>query len=150
MKKNIGIFFIAAGVVGLLFYLTDPMEKIVYAQNQERIHTTKMLMTAIQKYIFENDGFLPEGIDSIKTELYYGISTNKSECKVNCPGVSVYGCTDISGDLVRKYIQEIPTDPLVEDNNFSGYYIAKTSDRIITVGSCYGKTASGDLIQIVK
>jgi len=139
----IGIISILAAII---FVAVDPARRLGEAKNAERWSSANSILNAILKYTVDNNGTLPATVSALSSSDAYTIGTGAAgNCSTACPGVTVLNpaptksndCVSLA-DLVDQYISSIPIDPddAVWDSAETGYFIRKSANGRITIGSC--------------
>jgi len=139
----IGVLGILAGII---LVAVDPAKRLRQARDARRSSEVNAILNAILNYTVDNVGTIPTAIDSNATNVQQ-LGTSVT-CGVACPdkgvttGQPVDACADLDADLVDEYIAEIPIDPKGSDDtntytaSRTGYYVQKTGNGRIEVGSC--------------
>lgn len=117
----IGIIAILAAIV---IVAINPTKQLGDARNAQRRADVNTILNAVYQYSIDNNGDIPDSIDSTTNEI--------------CTGS---GTTICAGDLVdlgmliedTKYLVAIPEDPKATTENGSGYEISKDPNNRITV-----------------
>ena len=142
---------IVIGILGILAAIVlvavDPAKRLQQSRNARRSSEVNAILNAILNYTVDNLGTIPSAIDSSATDVQQ-LGASLSVCEAGCSagspgGPSLFTCADLSGDLVDEYIAEMPIDPKGDNGSgvtFSatrtGYYVNKTGNGRIEVGSC--------------
>ncbi|MFH1537142.1 MAG: prepilin-type N-terminal cleavage/methylation domain-containing protein [Patescibacteria group bacterium] len=148
------VIAIIAILAAVVFVALDPATRFADSRDSTRWGEVNSVLNAILKFQVDNDGTLPTGIDDVAgTVQILGVDDtdddlvgNDTDCTVvvTCAGSddAVYsaaasGCyVDLSGDLVDGYLASIPEDPQNGTDDDTRYYINKTAQGRITIGSC--------------
>jgi prepilin-type N-terminal cleavage/methylation domain-containing protein len=122
----IGILSVLAG---LLFFVINPQERLVSAQDKKRMRYTKEIETAMyQRAIDEwellNENAIPEGEDNAKPICAYQITDPT--------------CVNIDG-LVSDYLASLPSDPNETNTNYTGYAIYTEAGRVNVISEYFGQ-----------
>ncbi len=125
-------------IIGLLaaiiFVAVDPAKRFGDARDARRRAEVVSILNAVLKHQVDHDGDLPAGIDATVRQLGTG-----SACDT-CPkgGATPATCLNLAGDLVDEYLASIPMDPDAAFGSAAatGYYIQRTANGRLTVGSC--------------
>lgn len=101
-------------LLGVIIVSVDPVEQFANARNRQREADTSSLVLAVERYIADNNGNLPGGIDG----------TDKAICQSTC----ITNSTQVSLAVLQPYLPEgvIPTDPSEEGETLTGYTIRVT------------------------
>ena len=97
---------------------------------------------------------VPAGLDSDASTAQV-LGTAGSGCNTGCApaGTTLAACLDISDDLVDEFIASIPIDPkgtngvVTYDASRTGYYVNKSANNRVTVGSCNPERVSSISVQ---
>lgn len=153
---------IVIGIIGILAAIVlvavDPAKRLKQARNARRYAEVNSILNAILNYTVDNRGTLPSAI-SAATEtgsvLVIGSGTNTTlALNAACPS-ALTGATgtiylaDLAKDtaFVDTYIAVMPVDPKgsatagngfsgTYDQTITGYYLQRTANGRIQVGSC--------------
>jgi len=147
---------IVIGILGILAAIilvaVDPAKRLKQARNARRYAEANSILNAILNYTVDYKGTLPSAIASATgAGEAFVIGSSGSVLDTVCPA-SVTGTTnaatstvDLAADaaFVDSYISEMPIDPRGVNENgdtysssATGYYILKTANGRIEVGSC--------------
>lgn len=150
---------IVIGIIGILAAIVlvavDPAKRLKQSRNARRFAETNAILNAILNYTVDYKGTLPSALASATANHAFiigswgGALPNGST--TFCPS-SVTGATfdatstiNLAADpaLVSNYIAEIPVDPRgvneagdVYDSQVTGYYVIRSTNGRIEVGSC--------------
>lgn len=150
---------IVIGIIGIIASIVlvavDPAKRLRDARDARRFAEVNSLLNAILNYQVDNSGTTPAAIASA-TAVMLGTSTTQCglyQLSLGCDALVHAGptapiqtpiaCADLTADLVDKYIAQIPIDPKGSsasgtpfDATRTGYYLQKSSNGRITIGSC--------------
>lgn len=150
---------IVIGIIGILaavvLVAVDPAKRLKQARDARRYAEVNSLLNAILNYTVDKKGALPAAIASATANpIMIGTGT---ACAVggNCTFVmgsasnTIATCADLSV-LVDEYIAELPIDPrglndltgYVYSADQTGYYITKSANGRVEVGSCNPEDAT--------
>lgn len=144
---------IVIGIIGILAAIilvaVDPQKRLRQARNARRFSEVNALLNAILNYTVDNKGKLPNAITATTTNvvLMLGTATTTTPSATICPNATTGAGTstsiiDLATDLVDEYIADIPVDPrgTNDTDTYSaaqtGYYVKRTTNGRIEVGSC--------------
>lgn len=101
-------------LLGVIIVSVDPVEQFANARNRQREADTSSLVLAVERYIADNNGSLPGGIDV----------TDKAICQATC----VTNSSQVSLAVLQPYLPEgiIPIDPSEGGDVLTGYTIRVT------------------------
>lgn len=147
----IGIIAVLAAIV---LVAVDPAKRFAQSRDSRRYAEVYSILNAILNYTADNVGTGPSAIDA-DTGSAQMLGTAASGCNVGCApaGTTTAACADLKPDLVSTYIAKIPVDPRGNDGSVTyndsrtGYYVNKTSEGRITVGSCNPERVSDISVQ---
>jgi prepilin-type N-terminal cleavage/methylation domain-containing protein len=110
-------------LLGIVIVSVDPVEQFANARNRQREADTSALVLAIERYVSNNDGSLPGGVDE----------TDKAICQSSC----LTDGSQVSLTVLQPYLAEgtLPRDPSEEDPVLTGYTIRVTEGRNVYVGA---------------
>lgn len=129
----IGIIVILFSVI---FIAVDPARRFAQARNANRREDVRDLVESVLTYMVDNTGNYPSGLDSITTSSQV-IGTATAGCDTTCTATTTLSsCLDLTSALAGGYIAEIPRDPKTGTAANTDYYINRTSDGRVLVGSC--------------
>lgn len=158
---------IVIGILGILAAIVlvavDPAKRLKQSRDARRFSEVNALLNAVLNYAVDNKGTLPSDIDTNATssQMIGTATTTNGVCNANIDFVCfnelgadamVTGCANLGLDLVDTYIAEIPIDPKGTDDEsatttydatMTGYYINKTANNRIEVGSCSNEDNAG-------
>ena len=137
---------ILAVISAVILLIVNPRRRKNDFFDLERKNEIQALMDAISLCTFDNNGVLPQELESIPLDTYFVIGNNKSECDTVCNRAETQkeclriqsGTCGDKGLLVPNYITKLPIDPDQKEWNEekTGYYIGKISSDTIKIGSC--------------
>ena len=103
---------------GVLIFFINPSKQLAKMRNDDRRSNAQNILNAVYQYAADNNGVLPASI----TE------SPKMICRLK--SASCEGLADLSEIVAqKKYISDIPIDPLEKNPNSSGYEIYKSSSN---------------------
>lgn len=110
-------------LLGVIIVSVDPVEQFANARNRQREADTSALVLAVERYIADNDGRLPGGIDE----------TDKAICQSSC----LTDGSQVSLTVLQPYLAEgvLPTDPSEEGSTLTGYTIRITDGTNVYVAA---------------
>jgi len=109
-------------LIGVLIFVINPSKQLAKMRNDSRRSNAQNILNAAYQYAVDNDGTLPASI----TE------SPKMICRLKA--ASCDGLADLSEIVAqKKYISDIPIDPLEKNPNSSGYEIYKSSNGRINI-----------------
>ncbi len=138
---------VAVGVLAVLAAIVlvavDPAKRFAQARDARRSAETYSILNAILNYMSDNGGAVPPGLDG-DAGTSQVLGTAGSGCNTGCTqaGTTQSSCLDLTTALVDKYIVSIPIDPRGNNGSVSydasrtGYYVNKTANDRIVVGTC--------------
>lgn len=132
----IGIIAVLATVV---IVSLDPATRFQNARDARRLSDIESILSAVQQYIVDNKGALPQGLDS--TERQIGTATGSCLLWASHCHVDADSCLDLSTPLAR-YLKTIPTDPAFGTDSMTHYSVSVNGNNIVTVSSCDSSDAS--------
>ena len=126
----IGIISILAAII---FVAVDPARRFAEARNAERWSSVNAILNGYLKYTVDNQGTEPV---SLTAGTVYMIGTGADFA--GCTAQTTTAITDLSTNLVDAYLASIPIEPSTVGATAAKtyYYISKTTNGRITVGSC--------------
>lgn len=111
-------------LIGALIFVINPKKQLAKMRNDDRRSNAQNILNAVYQYAVDNNNVLPSSI----TE------TPKMICKPKA--ASCDGLVDLSEVVAqKKYISDIPVDPLEKNPNSSGYEIYKSASGRINVAA---------------
>lgn len=152
----IGVLGILAGII---LVAVDPAKRLRQARDARRFSEVNSLLNAILNYTVDNKGILPGDLANATTTspsspYGYIIGTSTNTCDIGCSdsgNPTWEACIDFNDDLVDEYIAELPIDPLgthatdtsvVFDAARTGYYVTRSANGRVEVGSCNAEIES--------
>lgn len=132
----IGIISILAAII---FVAVDPARRLSEARNAERWSSVNATLNGILKFTVDNAGTLPSEVAAITAGNFHIIGTNGvTGCNTGCTAqITQADCVNLTTDLVDQYLSSIPIDPTTGNTAaLTDYYISKSTNGRITVGSC--------------
>jgi len=164
---------IVIGILGILAAIilvaVDPAKRLRQTRNARRYAEVNALLNAILNYTVDYKGTLPSAISSSTStganfvQVIGDAGTNTTATMAAaCPsatiGISnpVYWMANLRADtaFVDTYISQIPVDTqgtngtATYNNNLTGYYIVRTSNGRIQVGSCNAEDEGSGIVPI--
>jgi prepilin-type N-terminal cleavage/methylation domain-containing protein len=154
---------IVIAIIGILAAIVlvavDPAKRLGQSRDARRQSEVNAILNAVLNYTVDNGGIMPTALNSAASNTTYMLGSAATGCNELFCGVYQPGCLDLGAgttNLVDKYIASMPIDPrganandnvssnFAYDGTKTGYYISKSSNGRITVGSCNAEqTASG-------
>jgi prepilin-type N-terminal cleavage/methylation domain-containing protein len=145
MKKALGFtlveIIIVVAIVAILaaiaFVAIDPARRLHESRNAKRWADVTAIADALQKWSVDNAGAMYTTLDSVAVDTNYMIGTCDDAADADCDEaeIAVGNCVDLS-ELGDHYLSKIPNDSSDGTAEKTGYYISKTTDNALTVGSC--------------
>jgi len=132
------VIAIIAIITAAILVAINPAKRLAQSRNAKRWQETSAVLNAVLKYMVDNSGSYPSGIDST-TGTVQVLGTGGAGACATCSGESVVtsgNCLDLSSDLVDQYLSAIPSDPQTGTAADTQYFINKTSNGRIKVGAC--------------
>jgi prepilin-type N-terminal cleavage/methylation domain-containing protein len=139
---------IVIGIIGILaaaiLVAVDPAKRFAQSRDARRSAEVYSILNAILNYTADHVGALPAAIDNDSSTAQI-LGEANSGCNVGCSpaGTTTVACADLGvGTLVDTYISKMPIDPrgtngsVTYDKLRTGYYVNRTAEGRITVGSC--------------
>jgi prepilin-type N-terminal cleavage/methylation domain-containing protein len=138
---------IVIGIIGIIaaavLVAVDPAKRFAQSRDARRSAEVYSILNAVLNYAADHVGALPSAIDGDSSTAQI-LGTAASGCNVGCSpaGTTTVACADLHGDLVDTYIAKMPIDPrgtngsVTYDSLRTGYYINRTANGRITIGSC--------------
>ena len=144
---------IVIGILGILAAIilvaVDPAKRLKQARDARRYAEVNGLLNAVLNYTVDNTGTLPANLSTAASTSTSAFMLGTCASGVGGPSVCTAGwlsapCIDLTTDLVDKYIASMPIDPkgssatssVTYDATKTGYYISKSSNGRVTIGSC--------------
>lgn len=146
-KKKTGFTFIEILIIVTIisisalsiFITNNPTKKLKKAKDTQRTIDIKSILTAVHKYIVENNGSLPTGLTSGMAEKQLGTVTTGCALTTGGCNSAADDCVNLTTPLV-KYLKTIPFDPDVVgvggSASLSNYNIVVDSNGIVTIKAC--------------
>jgi prepilin-type N-terminal cleavage/methylation domain-containing protein len=105
----------------------QPIEQLAKARNRTRETHTSGIALAIERYMYENNGNAPAGIET----------TAKQICQTSC----VTSNTQIDLSILQDYLPDgvLPVDPLKDDGIFTGYTVRLAEVNRVYVESLFAE-----------
>jgi len=159
MKKRLGFtlveLLIVIGVIAILaaiiFEAVDPARRFAEARNAERWSSVNAILNGVLKFTVDERGTLPADLAAASAGLNYMIGTcasgaNSQVCSNGGSSVTLQAaCVDLNPDLVDNYLASMPVDSSASGAgaDYTFYYITKSANGRITVGTCNPEAAGG-------
>ncbi len=136
----IGIIAILAAII---LVAVDPAKRLAQSRDARRWSEVNAILNAVLNYTADNVGTSPSGIDGDSGTAQI-LGTAASGCNVSCApaGTTAAACVNLTPNLVDEYIVKMPIDPrgtngvFTYDASRTGYFINRTANGRILVGSC--------------
>ena len=127
----------------IIFVAVDPATRFADARDARRKAEVVSILNAVLKYQVDNNGSVPSGLDAVPVSAQV-LGTAASGCDLTCTdgGTTLAACLDLSSALVDAYLASIPLDPSTGTAANTDYYINRTGNSRITVGSCDPENAT--------
>jgi prepilin-type N-terminal cleavage/methylation domain-containing protein len=133
------VIVIISILVAAVLVAIDPAKRLADTRDSRRWEDMRSLLDTVLKYMVDNEGDYPNGIDATTTSSQV-LGTSVSGCDTTCTATTtVSACLDFGPSaigLVGPYIAKIPFDPKTGSNANTDYYINKTLDGRIKIGTC--------------
>lgn len=134
----------ALGILaGTIVVAINPLEQMAQARNHQRRIDIAAIWNASQQYMLNNPGQYPANIPSGTLEqcMASPLDPEFTVCKTD-------SCAVVLGELLdnARYLTEIPSDPFVDDPDYSGYNIIRDVDRNNRITVC---APNGELSQVI-
>jgi len=164
---------IVIGILGILAAIVlvavDPAKRLRQARNARRYAEVNAILNAILNYTVDNKGTLPAAISSSTTtganivQVIGDAGTNTTATMAAaCPAATIgitapiYVMANLRADtaFVDTYIASVPVDvqgsngAITYNNNLTGYFVTRTSNGRILVGSCNAEDEGGGIVPI--
>lgn len=122
---------LVVAIVGILATIVilaiNPPRNISSANNAQRFSNVNTILSAVHQYAIDTRGQLPPTISTVSTEI----------CKT---GASCAGLVDLSAVTnLERYLLKLPTDPINESANGTGYFISKDTYERLTVNAPFAE-----------
>ena len=149
---------IVIGILGILAAIVlvavDPAKRLRQSRDARRAAEVNSILNAILNYTADSKGILPAAISATTTAHVIGTASTGCDTPTICPftpanpddggATSTPACADLgTGVLVDTYISQIPVDPRggnaagdTYDDSRTGYYVVRSSNGRVEVGSC--------------
>ena len=149
---------VVIGIIAILAALSlvavDPPKGVSQARDARRAGEVYSILNAILNYMSDNVGAVPAGIDSDASTAQV-LGTAGSGCNTGCApaGTTLSACLNIAPSLVDEFIASIPVDPkgtngvVTYDASRTGYWVNRSTNNRITVGSCNPERVSSITVQ---
>lgn len=120
------VIAIMAILAAIVIVAINPSKQFGEAQNVQRQSDVRAILDGIIQYSLDNAGALPGNIPVGSTCLASGVDI----CKVDtiCTGVSLDALI-----VERKYLTDLPNDPVAADGSVTGYLVSKNSYGRVSV-----------------
>jgi prepilin-type N-terminal cleavage/methylation domain-containing protein len=130
---------IIATLAVIIIVALDPGKRFEDARNSRRLSDIQSILSAVQQYMVDNQGALPDGISETETQI--GASN------INCADtvtsstvchVTTQDCADLSSETtgLGHYLKTIPVDPQNGDADYTHYSVEVDANGIVTVRAC--------------
>jgi prepilin-type N-terminal cleavage/methylation domain-containing protein len=133
---------VVIAIMGILasavFVAIDPARRLHEARNARRWSDVANILDALLKYQADNDGvhYANVSTSTLTPEKYYVIGSRKEGCRIGCTAQHTEEtCADLS-ELPDNYLGTIPKDPVSGTDEFTDYYISRTKNSSLVIGSC--------------
>ena len=135
---------IVVAVIAILaaftFVALNPLARFQDSRNARRWSDVNAILAAIKLNQVDNNGEYLASIEELATSTYYQIGTGDM-CQRICsyPTVTITdACVNLTGLVSAGYLPDIPYNPndTSSDEEYTGYYLMKGDNGMITVGSC--------------
>lgn len=139
---------ILAVLAGITISALNPRRQLADARNTERKIEISTVLNAVHQYALDNYGTLPANIPT--RTLSECIRTSLDESLGICRSGQL--CTVTLSELTenKKYLNEIPVDPVTNSETLTGYNIVKNSDNNNRVTICAPGAENGETIYIPR
>ncbi|TAK05642.1 hypothetical protein EPO33_00640 [Patescibacteria group bacterium] len=135
---------IVAVLFSVIFVAVDPAGRFAQTRNANRREDVRDVVEAVLAFTIDT-GNDPPGLDSPGTSSQV-IGTAPSGCDITCTATTTLpSCLDLGGALVGGYIAEVPKDPKTGTDANTDYFINRTADGRVLVGSCDPESGVTDL-----
>ncbi len=149
---------IVIGIIAILaafaFVALNPLARFQDARNAKRWADINAILSAIKMDQIDNGGDYMGDIADLTNNLYYQIG-NGGSCNDTCLNPTVVlqiDCIDLEELVDDGYLPSVPIDP--NDTNAgedeTRYYLVKSSNGTVTVGSCSEEKGSNSVIPPIQ
>lgn len=129
---------VVVGILAILAFIAivaiDPAKRFREARDSRRVTDVQSMIGAVQQYIIDHKGELPQGLDSYEKQ----IGTGKTGCILktnNCVIEHDEDCVDLTG-VLNPYLHGVPTDPENGTPEYTHYSLRLGSNNEIIIRSC--------------
>lgn len=126
----IGIIAVLATVV---IVSLDPATRFQNARDARRLADVQSVLSAIQQYIVDHKGALPDGLGA--SEMQIGTASSGCELTRGSCNVSIGYCLNFS-TVLAPYLKDMPYDPATGSAEQTHYTAVVDSNNIVTVRAC--------------
>ncbi len=125
-------------LAGIVIVAINPGKQFMEIRNTQRVSDVNKILAAINHYMVDNDGVLPENLEEEELEI---CQTSASDCE---------GLLDLSVlTNNERYLVAIPVDPQkVRGENGAGYTVRVTENGRVVVSSSYAE--GGAVIEEIR
>ncbi|OGF26849.1 hypothetical protein A2303_01735 [Candidatus Falkowbacteria bacterium RIFOXYB2_FULL_47_14] len=159
MKNNKGftlielliVIAIIAALSALAFVALNPLARFQDSRNTKRWTDVNMLVSALKLDQVDNGGLYLGDIEDLTVGNYHMIGKGNDCSVITCfnPTVELQTvCIDLSELVDEGYLPDVPIDPNADgaDEEYTYYYLSKTSSSTITVGACSEESGSNEAV----
>ncbi len=132
------VIAIIAILAGVVFVALDPLTRFQDARDSTRWQDVTAVLSAIKINQVDNRGYYLATIAATTPGLNYIVGTATSGCDSGCTAVTSTQatCVDLTGLVTDGYLGELPVDPNGGTSAKTLYYLSRSANGIVTVGSC--------------
>ncbi len=123
-------------ILAIVFLIVlNPAKRLQDARDARRTTDVETILTAVHKYIVDNQGSLPTGMSTGMPETQLGTAGSGAAISTGGCAATASAALDLSTPLV-KYIKSIPVDPKTGTASLTLYTASADANNIITIKAC--------------
>jgi type II secretory pathway pseudopilin PulG len=132
-------------IAGLTIIAINPLKQLSDARNRNRQIDVGTIWSAMHQYALDNHGELPASIrpGTLAECTEETLSDYFTICKTDECSVTLSELLEDS-----RYLVDLPTDPSLDDENYTGYNVVKDSEHNYRVTVCAPLAENEELIYL--
>lgn len=131
------VIAIIAILAAVVFVALDPLSRFQEARDSTRWSDVTAVLDAVRVDQVDNGGAYVASVTALTDDLYYTIGTCVAGGDAGCTAQTTQAaCVDLAALVTEGYLAEVPMDPSTGTASLTDYYLQRTADGAITVGSC--------------
>jgi len=131
------VIAIIAILAAVVFVALDPLSRFQEARDSTRWSDVTAVLDAVMVDQVDNGGAFVASVTALTDDLYYTVGTCAAGGDAGCTAQTTQAaCVDLTALVTEGYLADVPMDPSTGTAALTDYYLQKTAEGSIVVGSC--------------